>query len=469
LPAVLLSFVLTTGVKAQDETGLPGDNFSLEGALEMFKKAENPGDFEKMLNTKANGVNNLDLNHDGDIDYIRVINKKDGDVQLFVLQALVSSSESQDVAVIELEKTGDANAVVQIVGDEDIYGVARIVEPSNEEATAFNDEAYDAATMLQDRPHGPNAAIAPAGIVVNVWFWPVVRYVYAPYYTIWVSPWRWYHYPSWWDPWRPLAWDIYRPICYRYRPMYVVVHTHRVWRAPRIYRPIRVTSPSVYSRNRVVVNNYRTNYRNNPGRYDRGNSMGRRSSGQYDRSTTVRPRAERRTATARPGSSSTPRRAPQLQYDRGSSPATAPVTQPGRRANRPSSVDRSQRRYDRSSSPATAPQRTAPVTAPRREANRPSSVDRPQRQYNRRPSPATAPQRTAPVTQPRRDVNRSRSVDRPQRQYNRSSSPAAAPRREMNRSRSVSRPQPQRQFNRSSSQHAPQRSARPSRGGRERS
>ncbi len=38
---------------------------------------------------------------------------------------LVSASESQDVAVIELEKTGDNRAVIQIVGDEDIYGVSK--------------------------------------------------------------------------------------------------------------------------------------------------------------------------------------------------------------------------------------------------------------------------------------------------------------------------------------------------------
>ncbi len=53
------------------------------------------------------------------------------------LQAIVSQNESQDIAVIELEKTGENNAVLQIVGDEDIYGEETIVEPSEETDNAF--------------------------------------------------------------------------------------------------------------------------------------------------------------------------------------------------------------------------------------------------------------------------------------------------------------------------------------------
>src|SRR5689334_25152032 len=93
-----------------DSTGLPGDNFSLQGALEMFKKASSPEEFEKLINEKDNGVNNLDLNEDGETDYIRVIDKSEKDAHAFILQVPVSTSESQDIAVIELEKTGDETA-----------------------------------------------------------------------------------------------------------------------------------------------------------------------------------------------------------------------------------------------------------------------------------------------------------------------------------------------------------------------
>lgn len=58
-----------------------------------------------MINSEDNHVNNLDLNADGDIDYIKVIDKSDGDVHAFVLQVIVSETENQDIAVIEMEKT----------------------------------------------------------------------------------------------------------------------------------------------------------------------------------------------------------------------------------------------------------------------------------------------------------------------------------------------------------------------------
>ena len=51
--------------------GTAGDHFSLEGALELFKKSDSPEDFEKMLNKETNFVNNLDLNEDEEIDYIK--------------------------------------------------------------------------------------------------------------------------------------------------------------------------------------------------------------------------------------------------------------------------------------------------------------------------------------------------------------------------------------------------------------
>jgi uncharacterized membrane protein YgcG len=276
LPALFLT-LLTVTVKAQDQpdqdsTGLPGDNFSLQGALEMFKQSSSPEAFEKALNSEENKVNNLDLNGDGNIDYIKVINKKDGDVQVFILQVPVSETESQDIAVISLQKTADENAVIQIEGDKDIYGEAKIAEPAPEADNAFN---YSPAT------HGPSAS-SPEGIIVNVWFWPCVRFVYAPAYVVWVSPWTWYAHPVWWRPWRPMPWHYYHPYYYRYNTRYVVVNTRRIAPARVMYRPYRTSSVTVINRNRVVVNNYRVTrgprtYNNNyqPSRVTNGNAGGR--------------------------------------------------------------------------------------------------------------------------------------------------------------------------------------------------
>ncbi|WP_210420803.1 hypothetical protein [Chitinophaga sp. XS-30] len=445
LPAVLISILLTTGVQAQEAeaTGLPGDNFSLEGALEMFKKAGSPQEFEKLLNTKENGVNNLDLNGDGDIDYIRIVNKKDKNVQLFVLQALVSPNESQDVAVIELERTGNAEAMIQIVGDEDIYGVSRIVEPLEEDVTAFND------APVTDRPHGPNAAFGPSGIIVNVWYWPSVRFVFAPHYTIWVSPWRWYHYPVWWNPWRPLAWHVYQPICYHYRPRYVVVHTHRVVRAHHIYRPMRVSSVSVRNRHYTAVNNYRRTVAvNTPSREFNRTSVTRGNSGREinrSSSTVNGPRRDiNRSSTTVNGPrrdinrSNTTVNGPRRQINRGNTTVTGPR---GGQINRSNTT----------------------VNGPRREINRGNTtVTGPQgRQINRS---------STTVNGPRRDINhRNTTVTGPQRQVNRSATNINSRQRQVN-SRSTTVNAPQRQVNRSSTRvSAPQgRSAAPTRATRDR-
>jgi hypothetical protein len=283
-PIVLMLLSLTAlQVQAQNETlpdatGLPGDNFSLQGALEMFKKAGSPEEFEKLLNTQDNKVNNLDLDQDGNTDYIKVINKKENDVQVFVLQAQVSEKESQDIAVIELEKTGKDNAVIEIVGDEDIFGEETIVEPESDDKSAFNEG-------MQSMAGGPNMEneidYSPTGIIVNVWAWPCVRFVYAPAYTLWVSPWSWHARPMWWHPWRPFGWAVYRPYRYHYAPHYAVVTTRRVVYAPRIYRPMRVTSVTVTTRHRVAVNNYRvarktTTVRTHHGRATRTTTVVRR-------------------------------------------------------------------------------------------------------------------------------------------------------------------------------------------------
>jgi len=236
----------------EDSTGLPGDNFSLQGALQMFQQANSIEEFEKLLNTQSNHVNNLDLNADGEIDYIRVIDKADKDVHAFVLQVPVSENESQDIAVIELEKTGTESAMIQIVGDEDIYGEEVIVEPDGgEESSSFN--------LSNSQFSGPNAEafINTQAIVVNVWLWPCVRFVYGPLYRPWVSPWRWRYYPVWWKPWHPFAWVVWHPFRVVYHRPFVIVHTHRVVRAHAVYRPYRVTSVSVITRHSIAIGNYR--------------------------------------------------------------------------------------------------------------------------------------------------------------------------------------------------------------------
>jgi hypothetical protein len=245
LIASMLFLSLFSYAQSDDATGLPGDHFDLRGALDLFKKASSPEEFEKLLNTESNHVNNLDLNEDGDIDYVKVIDNADGDGHAFILQVAVSENENQDIAVIELEKDGKESAIIQIIGDEDIYGESIIVEPNGDEDKKSNkkgpymDEGFDDI------------------VVVNVWSWPSVSFIYGPVYRPWVSPFRWAFYPTWWRPWRPLTWSVFHPFRVRYHSAFVIAPIHRTVRVHNVYAPRRVSSVTVTRRHSTAVNNYR--------------------------------------------------------------------------------------------------------------------------------------------------------------------------------------------------------------------
>lgn len=216
-------------ITAPDSTGLLGDGLDLTAVLDLFKDAESLEQFEEDLNKEKTGINNLDLNEDGETDYIRVEDQMDGDVHAIILQVAVNTSESQDIAAIEIEKTGAEEASLQIVGDEEIYGEDYIVEP-------LDNSAEKSPNPLMSR------------VIVNVWLWPSVRFIYTPGYKRWVSPWRWAVYPKWWKPWRPVRWGIYHRRHVVFHRSYRVVRVHRCARAHAVYRSHRRTSAVVHKR-----------------------------------------------------------------------------------------------------------------------------------------------------------------------------------------------------------------------------
>src|ERR1700694_770495 len=80
--------------------GMAGDNLDLYAVLDLFLKSKTIEDFEKSLNEQKTGINNLDLNLDGKVDFLKVVTKKEGDSYTFIIQDPVSKTETQDVAVI---------------------------------------------------------------------------------------------------------------------------------------------------------------------------------------------------------------------------------------------------------------------------------------------------------------------------------------------------------------------------------
>ena len=194
-----------------------GENLDLEAVMELFNNAESVEDFENALNDSTNEVNNLDLNEDGEVDYIRVVEHVDGDAHILVLQVPLAENEYQDVATINVENNND-DWVLQAVGDPEIYGEDYYVEPED------------------------NSEVQTTTVVVVM---------FGVGYNPWVSPWRWRYYPRLWRPWRPLSRSVYRSRVNRYhKSRYRHTRHRRTVRAHNSYKSHRKTSSYAKQKNK---------------------------------------------------------------------------------------------------------------------------------------------------------------------------------------------------------------------------
>lgn len=171
------------------------ENLDLKTVATLFGQAKDLEQFEQLLNDPDSAFSNLDLNGDGEVDYLRVIETADNNRHLVVVQAVLAKDIYQDVASIFVEKDEQNQITVQVVGDEYIYGENYIIEP-----------------VYIYRP------------VIYDWFW-------GPSWVCWHSPYYWGYYPHWWHPfhcidpflyWDHCYWHHYHhPIC-----SYRTVHHH---------------------------------------------------------------------------------------------------------------------------------------------------------------------------------------------------------------------------------------------------
>ncbi len=100
-PYVLFSLpVFSQSAKDTTLLGLPGDNLDLYSVMTLFQKSKTIEDFEKSLNDEKEGINNLDLNKDSKVDFIKVVTKKKDESYTFILQVDVSKTKTQDIASI---------------------------------------------------------------------------------------------------------------------------------------------------------------------------------------------------------------------------------------------------------------------------------------------------------------------------------------------------------------------------------
>ena len=196
--------LISQPVYAQSDTaslGLPGDNLDLYAVLNLFQKSKTIEGFEKSLNDEKEGINNLDLNLDKKVDFIKVVTQKGEDSSYtFVLQVDVTKSEKQDVAVILLNKE-NGRVSLQMVGDEELYGKDYVIEPKGNSSITAN-PGY--------KGEDPVVVNVPATTVTVVQSAPIVQYVYSPAYVPYYPPYYYGYYPPWFGFATVMAVGIYR-------------------------------------------------------------------------------------------------------------------------------------------------------------------------------------------------------------------------------------------------------------------
>lgn len=205
---------------AKDSTellGLPGDNLDLYAVLTVFQKSKTIEAFEKSLNDEKTGINNLDLNLDKKVDFIKVTTKKDGDAFSFILQVDVTKTETQDVAVILVSKDKSDKVSIQAVGDEDLYGKDYVIEPKGNSSVTAN-PGYTG--------ENPVTVNVPATTTVVVQSAPIVQYVYSPAYVPYYPPYYYGYYPPWFGFATVMAVGIYRSNHWGYHGGYYGGHYH---------------------------------------------------------------------------------------------------------------------------------------------------------------------------------------------------------------------------------------------------
>jgi len=149
------------------------DGLDLKAVGELVKEVPDAESFERKLN-EPGGINNLDLNEDGTVDYIKVTEYGDSRIKGFSLTTEPAPGEIQEIASIEIEKQGDT-AEVAVRGNEHIYG---------------HNHYYHYNTSIVD--------------------FLLLGYLFNSFHTPYVSPYYYGYYPSYYRPYRPVTVETYR-------------------------------------------------------------------------------------------------------------------------------------------------------------------------------------------------------------------------------------------------------------------
>jgi hypothetical protein len=158
LLVVAFSAHTTQQVSAQFSVNVRYSNYheylDLNAVATAFSRSGDIFEFEQRLNDYRNPVSNLDLNYDGYIDYLRVVQYSERYEHVIQIQAVLGVNVFRTVATVYVGRDRYNNEYIHIEGHESIYGRNYIIQP-----------------VFRRRPV----------IVRWLWNWNSPRYV-SPYY-----------------------------------------------------------------------------------------------------------------------------------------------------------------------------------------------------------------------------------------------------------------------------------------------
>ena len=159
-------------VSVTPEVANLGDNLNLQALGELVKNSTSAQDIEDKLNS-PNSINNLDLDNDGNVDYIKVTEYGSGNQRGFSFTVDLANSQSQEIATIEVNQ-GNDGAQMNVHGNQSLYG-----------SGAHYQSHYSLTDLM------------------------IMHYLFAPH-VYYHSPYRYGYYPRYYHPYRSSPYNSYR-------------------------------------------------------------------------------------------------------------------------------------------------------------------------------------------------------------------------------------------------------------------
>jgi hypothetical protein len=238
-----------------------GQGLDLQMLGEMVKSSTSAQDVEDKLNSNGS-INNLDLDNDGNVDYVKVTEYGSGSSRGLSFTVDLAGGQTQEIATIQIDNSSNNFANMNIQGNSNLYG-----------NSGYYTSRYSVGDIL------------------------LMHYLFAPH-RYYVSPYRYGYYPRAYHPYHSVPMHSYRS---------------RVVTSTRTTRIIKTTRPSstVSRISSPNANKYSSSVRS------RATSMARPTSSQRSFTTTTNSRP----STGGFGSSSSARRSSSSSSSYSSSPS----------------------------------------------------------------------------------------------------------------------------------------------------